>query len=97
MKAEDEDDVMEDVLAAKLSFATAVAHYVPVSKKGCLQLVRALASTVQKRQLQSYITTRQLSAQEEKIRELELKVRLMTDDSDTVPQLNKTLAAGTQG
>lgn len=74
----------EEVLNATWSLVTAVGHEIPVSKKGYLELIRTLSNKVRNEQRESKATTRQLAVEEVKIRELEMKGRLMTDDSVVV-------------
>lgn len=92
-QAGDTGDVTEELLNTKQSLVTAVSHDVPVSKKGYLDLVGALAEKVQKAQRESDATARQLSEKEGKFRGLELKVGLLTDDSVAVSGFHKQLAA----
>lgn len=72
----------------------AVVHNVPVLDKAHLDMVCAFADKVQDAQRES-VTTRQLAVQDAKIKELELKMRLYTDDSIELSDLKKTLAAQT--
>lgn len=63
------EDVTEEALTSARTSISAVGHEVPVSKKGCLELVRMLADDDQVAQHGSEGTTSQLARCEAKIEE----------------------------
>lgn len=80
-QAGDAGDVNVEALDATRLLLAAVGQGVPVSSNEYLNDVCSLAVMVQKAQLKSDATIRQLLEQKKKIEELELKVSLFTDDS----------------
>lgn len=93
-QAVDAGDVTQEALGATHSLVMAVGHDVPVLENVLFDVVRALEDEIQKVQSESDATTRQISQKDGNIRQLDLKVRLLTDDSVPVVDLKKQLAAG---
>lgn len=68
---------------------TAMSHVVPVSKKRYLALVRILADRVEKTKRDRELTTRRSAADEMMIKESDLEVCLLTDDTVVVSYFKK--------
>lgn len=79
-EARNAGDVTGKALGATRSLVTVVHHDVTILKNGYFTLVHVLTEKFQTAQLESVATTRQLSEEQEKIGELELKVPFLTDD-----------------
>lgn len=92
-QAGDAVGVNEEVLNTRRPLVEAVGHDAPISKKGYIELVRSPTGHVQKAQLKSYATTRQLSEKEGLIEELEVKVCHLANNSVPVVDLKKQLTA----
>lgn len=69
----------------------AADHKLPVSKKRYFELLRTLANNVQKARHDSEATQGQSAAHEARIKEMELKVSLLTDSSVLVSDVQELL------
>lgn len=82
--AGDAGNVTREELHATCSLIKAVGYDVQISKRRCLGLFSALVYKFQEAQRQSEMMSRELAVEEKNIRELELKVRLLTHESVVV-------------
>lgn len=91
--AGDAGSVAEVALDATQALVKAVGHDAPILKEEYLDLVCAVTDKVQTAQRESDATNRKSYEKDGNIEELELKVRILSDDSVAVVYLKKTLAA----